>query len=415
MTHCCIHIFAVGILEKACIGLSLLISSVSIYVCEKKLTICCWTSLYPWHHPCCCRCRFFLLFLRLFAPRRRSLLGLVLLNPPHLPAPSLFPAFRCSHHLTALTTAWSHLPNDGCSGCTTNSLAWFPLLSLTNSHTSDVWIDLYSNGICLKLSECSWPKTVNNVLERMEAGEGSILRHCLSTLQPFATSLLHITSQSPHCDMLNSAFHTMLFSRASYPECIFSKSGPGGKWAPHLHRISAMINPSTALFLSQEDRKWLGFAVCALQFHSANDSHPSIRHAGNSRNPPPLQIAEKQLGLFSHWCISFIYERVNCVCMRVCVCACACTSCDCYATVPHPSLFSVSHSANLKLFLSSCAHIQLTRLTYMTSVLTWYSHAHMYIQTAFWLSALAARRSLPVEEMGDKIHSLCSLEKQLIV
>lgn len=78
---------------KACIGLSLLISSVSIYVCVKKLTICCWTSLYPWLHPCCCCCRFFfLLFLRLFAPRRRSLLGLVPLNPhPLLPSSSTVP------------------------------------------------------------------------------------------------------------------------------------------------------------------------------------------------------------------------------------------------------------------------------------------------------------------------------------
>lgn len=51
--------------------------------------------------------------------------------PHHLPAPSLFTAFCCSLHLTALTKAWSHLPNDGCFGCTANSLAWSPLLSLT--------------------------------------------------------------------------------------------------------------------------------------------------------------------------------------------------------------------------------------------------------------------------------------------
>lgn len=77
-----------------------------IYVCEnKKLTIRCWTGLYPWLCPCRCRCRcFLLLFLRLFASRRRSLLGFSSAPktpylpdslPPHLPphlstvAPSL--------------------------------------------------------------------------------------------------------------------------------------------------------------------------------------------------------------------------------------------------------------------------------------------------------------------------------------
>lgn len=132
----------------ACIGLFLLISSVFIYVCVKKLTICCWTSLYPWLHPCCCRCCF---FLRLLAPRCRSLLGLVLLNPPHpFPAPSLFPVFCCSHHLTAATKAWSRLPSDGCFGCTTNSQAFSPLLSLHNFQICALWVDIeYDNGICL--------------------------------------------------------------------------------------------------------------------------------------------------------------------------------------------------------------------------------------------------------------------------
>lgn len=64
---------------------------------------------------------------------------------------------------------------------------------------------------------------------------------------------------------------------------------------------TAMSNLSTALFLSQEDRKWLGFCiVCFAVSQTPNGSHLSIRHAGNSHNPPPLQIAEKQLVLFSH-------------------------------------------------------------------------------------------------------------------
>lgn len=50
-----------------------------IYVCEtKKLSIRCWTGLHPWLCPCRCPCRcrrFLLLLLRLFAYRRRSLLG----------------------------------------------------------------------------------------------------------------------------------------------------------------------------------------------------------------------------------------------------------------------------------------------------------------------------------------------------
>ncbi len=67
-----------------------------------------------------------------------------LLNPPpHLPAPSPVPCFlllppphSCNKGLVPPD------PNDGCFGCTTNSLAWSPLLSLTNIQISDVWIDL---------------------------------------------------------------------------------------------------------------------------------------------------------------------------------------------------------------------------------------------------------------------------------
>lgn len=86
------------------IGLSLLISSVFIYVCIKKLTIYRRTGLYPWLHPRWRRRRFFLLFfLRLLAPRCRSLLGLVLLTSHPLPSPifqhCLFPAATTTSQL----------------------------------------------------------------------------------------------------------------------------------------------------------------------------------------------------------------------------------------------------------------------------------------------------------------------------
>lgn len=126
------------------IGLSLFISSVFIYVCIKKLTIYRRTGLYPWLHPRWCRRRFFLLlfFFRLFAPRCRSLLGLVVLTSHPLPSPisrhCLFPA--------APTTSRLHSPplsSDGCCDCTTNSLALSSLLSTTigylDWHTASWW------------------------------------------------------------------------------------------------------------------------------------------------------------------------------------------------------------------------------------------------------------------------------------
>lgn len=101
-------------------------------------------------------------------------------KPPPPPRP-IFQHRPCSllsaapHHLTAVTKAWSHLPNEGCIGCTTNSLAWSPLLSLTNILISDVWNDSYSM-ITRYVSNDLMPKTINNVFEMKEIGEGSILR-----------------------------------------------------------------------------------------------------------------------------------------------------------------------------------------------------------------------------------------------
>lgn len=59
----------------------------------KKLTIRCWTGLYPWLCPCRCR-RFLLLLLRLFASRRRSLLGFSSAPKTPMFAPNL-PGNRC--------------------------------------------------------------------------------------------------------------------------------------------------------------------------------------------------------------------------------------------------------------------------------------------------------------------------------
>lgn len=125
----------------ACIALFFLISSVFIYVRVKKLTICCWTSLYPCLHPCCCCCCFFLLFLRLFAPRRRSLLGLVLLNPPL----TLFQHRPSSLFSSALTTSRLQLgpacPMMAALAAQTNSPAFSPLLSLHNHQIWDLLVD----------------------------------------------------------------------------------------------------------------------------------------------------------------------------------------------------------------------------------------------------------------------------------
>lgn len=93
----------------------LLIASISFCFClrNEKLTIRCWTGLRPWLCPCRCRCRrILLLLLRLFASRRRSLLGFssaprTLTSPPpppHLPSPS-------QHRGTPPPKQWT----EGCS------------------------------------------------------------------------------------------------------------------------------------------------------------------------------------------------------------------------------------------------------------------------------------------------------------
>lgn len=133
-----------------CIGLSLFISSVFIYVCIKKLTIYRRTGLYPWLHPRWCRRRFFLLFFfRLFAPRCRSLLRLVLLTSHPLLSPTfqhcLFPAATTTSRLQHLPTPPSSYPVMVAVPArpTTNSLASSSLLSTTiyysDWHTASRW------------------------------------------------------------------------------------------------------------------------------------------------------------------------------------------------------------------------------------------------------------------------------------
>lgn len=126
--------FVAGLFERTLVCLSLFL--LFIYVCIKKLTIYRRTGLYPWLHPRWRRRRFFLLFfLRLFAPRCRSLLGLVLLTSRPLPSPifqhCLFPAATTTSQLQLRLAPPPHLSSDGCCDCTTNSLALSSLLSTT--------------------------------------------------------------------------------------------------------------------------------------------------------------------------------------------------------------------------------------------------------------------------------------------
>lgn len=172
------------------------------------------------------------------------------------------------------------------------------------------------------------------------------LELCWSTPQSFG-------QLAAHHPFLTTCFTTAPFtqcflSRASHPECIFSTSGLGGSRASHLHRISAMINPKHPSLLVTRRR--------GLQFHGTSGSHLSIRHAGDSCNPPPLQIAEKQLGLFCHWCISFLWEGKLCVYESAWVCMHM--SCDCYTTIISPSSVTrtplTSNYFSFALFPSSC-------------------------------------------------------------
>lgn len=107
--------------------------------------------------------------------------------------------------------------------------------------------------------QCIW-KEGGRRRKHIKTAWSTVSQHCNHSAR-----LLYITSQSPGCQMLNYAFRPMLLSRASYPECIFRTNGLSGRWVPHLQHISAMFDLSTALFLSQEDRKWLGLhrMVCS--------------------------------------------------------------------------------------------------------------------------------------------------------
>lgn len=141
----------------------------------------------------------------------------------------------------------------------------------------------------------------------------------------------------------------MLLPRASYPECIFGTSGLSGNCAspaPHQPKHHSLLL-----------RKWLSLhgVICRFTTQVAHISPSGMQ--GDSRNPPPLQIAEKQLGLFSHWCISFIWEGKLCVYEGVCVCACACTSCDRYTTIMRPS--SGTHTLLISYYFC-CIPIQMS-------------------------------------------------------
>lgn len=65
-------------------------------------------------------------------------------------------------------------------------------------------------------------------------------------------------------------------------------------------------------------QKMARLTLCGSQFYNTSGTNPSIRHAGDSRNLSPLEVAEEQLGLFYHWCTSLIWEG------KLCVYECAC-------------------------------------------------------------------------------------------
>lgn len=249
----------------------------------KKLSIRCWTSLYPWHHPCCCRCRFFLLLLRLFAPRRRSLLGLVLLNPP-----SFLPRFASYLQHRALCflplppppppPLPPPLPPHSCNSgsvhvCSRGWLLWLHQQSSVLFPSNKAHLD--------SLSDYSRPQKNSKQCIRKEGGH-TVCRH-RSHSQPACCTPLKLR---------------LFLSRASYRNCILStmSASVGTERLTHQHHG----RPSSSSRL-EEDRTRLcivsRFAATATQTVHIH----SIRHARGR----PLQLAEKQLGLFPHWCISF--------------------------------------------------------------------------------------------------------------
>lgn len=138
--------------------------------------------------------------------------------------------------------------------------------------------------------------------------EYDCLERCLSTLYPFATSLPCITSQSPHRHTPNSAFHPALFSRASYPECVFSRSGLSGIRAPHLCCISAPIKLSTTLLVSHKSGKWPSFSILLTVSQHRRLTLLHQTYSEQSETAPTSLRAVKQLGLFSYWCIRFTWD-----------------------------------------------------------------------------------------------------------
>lgn len=110
---------------------------------------------------------------------------------------------------------------------------------------------------------------------------------CLSTPQPFSQLAVH-HQPITLLPMLNYAFHS-IWPRASEPECIFSTSGLSGNWAPHLRRISATINLSTTLFLSQEDRKCL---LCIVQFAVSQQKRLTSLHQACREQSQPASTSD---------------------------------------------------------------------------------------------------------------------------
>ena len=159
------------------------------------------------------------------------------------------------------------------------------------------------------------------------------LKHCLSIAQPSGQLAVHhqpITLLPQLCLSLNA------FIKSILPWVHFQNEWP--QWELSTSPAPHQCQPKHRTLLVTRRQKMALLASRVLQFHNTSGSHLSIRHAGKSRKPPPLQMDEKQLRLFSHWCIRF-YERV---CMRVCESVCVCM--HIMWLFIHPSLITVPTS-----------------------------------------------------------------------
>lgn len=149
------------------------------------------------------------------------------------------------------------------------------------------WIDTQ-----LRNRKCFGFKSIISMLDWNGTGEGIIIRLFgtlfVNTVTICNRLAVHRQPITPPTHTPNSAFHPALFSRASYPECIFSTSGLGGGRAPHLCCISALIKLSTTLLMSHESRKWLRFSILLAVSQPRRPTRLHQTYSEQSEAAPPL-------------------------------------------------------------------------------------------------------------------------------